>query len=185
MIAAAPSSAPYRGAPGAKVVIQQVSDFACSFCARADKTVDELVKAYPGKVKVVWRDKPLAVHADAPLAAEAAREAFAQKGNDGFSRMQKILFENQQRLSRQDLEDYAQRAGLDVAKFKRALDERTHKASIDADEKAVAEAGVSATPAFFVGPYFVSGAAPYAKLRRLVERVLAEPRVAAAKAKTE
>jgi protein-disulfide isomerase len=174
-IGAAPPGAPFRGAANAKVVIQEVGDFQCPFCKRADATMDELLKAYPGKIKIVWRDKPLEMHRDAALAAEAAREAFAQKGTDGFTKMRRALFDNQRALERGDLDGYAKEIGLDTGRFGRALDAHVHKALIDADDKATDDAGVSGTPAFFIGPYYVSGAAPYARFRRLVELVLHQP----------
>lgn len=181
-ISAAPANTPFRGAANAKVVIHEIGDFQCPFCKRADATMDELLKSYPGKIKIVWRDKPLSMHPDAPLAAEAAREAFAQKGSDGFAKMRRALFDNQNALKRDDLDGYAKSIGLDMGRFARALDAHVHKAVIDADEKATSEAGVSGTPAFFVGPYYVSGAAPYGKFRKLVELVLNPPPASASAA---
>ena len=174
-IGPAPANAPFKGTANAKVVIHEVSDFQCPFCKRVEGTLDELVKAYPGKIKIVWRDRPLPMHADAPLAAEAAREAHAQKGNDGFAKMSKLLFDNQQALKRDDLDGYARSIGLDMARFARALDTHVHKAAVDADSKAAVDAGAGGTPAFFIGPYFLSGAQPLAKFKKLVDRVLQEP----------
>jgi protein-disulfide isomerase len=171
-------TAPFRGAANAKVVIQEFSDFQCPFCGRAEPTIDELLKAYPGKVKVVWRNVPLPFHQDAPLAAEAAREAFVQKGNDGFSKMRELLFKGQKSqdgLKRTALEGYAATVGLDLQKFGKALDDRTHQAAIEADKKAASDAGISGTPAFTIGPYYLSGAQPLPKFKKLVDRVLSEP----------
>jgi protein-disulfide isomerase len=171
-------SAPFRGAANAKVVIQQFSDFQCPFCARVEPTVDEVLKAYPGKVKVVWRNLPLVMHADAPLSAEAAREAFVQKGNDGFSRYRELLFKHQRDqdgLKRAALEGYAAEIGLDARRFGKALDDRTHQAAVEADATAANAGGLTGTPAFLVGPYYLSGAQPLAKFKKLIERVLVEP----------
>ena len=44
------------------------------------------------------------------------------------------LFDNRQALTRPDLEKYAQELGLDVAKFKAALDSKKHETSIKADQ---------------------------------------------------
>lgn len=170
-----PANAPFRGTAGAKIVIQEFADFQCPFCAKVKPTLDELLKAYPGKIKVVWRDNPLSMHADAPLAAEAAREAYAQKGNEGFQKLSDLMWQHQRDLKRADLESYAQQAGLDVAKFGAALDKRTHKAAVDAEQKAAADAEVSGTPSFFIGPYFLSGAKDLAKFKKLVELALALP----------
>ena len=169
-----PPGAPYKGGANAKVVIQQWSDFQCPFCSRVEGTVSEISKNYGDKVKIVWRDKPLPMHPDAPLAAEAAREAAKQKGPDGFWKMHAKMFANQQKLKREDLESYAKEIGLDMDKFKAALDNRTHKATVDADDKAGSDIGISGTPAFVINGYYVSGAQPYTKFKKLIDRALAE-----------
>ncbi len=177
-IVAFPSSAPFRGSANAKVIIQEFSDFQCPFCGRAEATMDELLRLYPGQLKVVWRNLPLAMHADAPLAAEAAREAFAQKGNDGFSKFRALVFEHQREedgLKRAALESYAATVGLEVTKFGKALDDRVHRVVVEEDAKAANDAGIAGTPSFLVGPYALSGAQPLSKFKRLVERALTAP----------
>ncbi len=175
--------APFRGPANARVVIQEFGDFQCPFCGRAEGTLDELFKAYPTQVKLVWRDHPLPMHPLAPLAAEAAREVFAQKGNDGFAKMRKLLFDNQSRgsdgLERDALEGYAKSLGLDMKRFNAALDNHIHRPVIDADAKAATDAGITSTPAFVVGPYFVNGVQPLAKFKRLVNRTMNGPPPAA------
>ncbi|MFO0735316.1 MAG: thioredoxin domain-containing protein [Labilithrix sp.] len=174
-VAAVPANAPFRGSPNAKVVIQEFADFQCPFCAKVKPTIDELLKSYPGKIKVVWRDDPLSFHPDAPLAAEAAREAYAQKGNEGFNKFTDLVWQHQQDLKRSDLESYAQQVGLDATKFAAALDKHTHKATIDAEQKAANDAELGGTPAFFIGPYFISGAKDLPKFKKLVNLALNLP----------
>jgi protein-disulfide isomerase len=169
-----PAGAAFKGPANAKVVIQEWSDFQCPFCGRVGPQVKEVMKNYGDKVKFVWRDKPLPMHPDAPLAAEAAREALKQKGPDAFWKMHDKMFENQQKLKREDLEGYAKELGLDMDKFKAALDSHVHKAAVDADDKAGTDIGISGTPAFLINGYYISGAQPYPKFRKLIERALAE-----------
>ena len=52
--------------------------------------------------------------------------------------------------------------GLNMDKWKTALDNQTHKAEVEADTKAGNDAGISGTPAFVINGYFISGAQPYA-----------------------
>jgi protein-disulfide isomerase len=167
-----PTGAPWKGAANAKVIIQEWSDFQCPFCSRVGPTVAEIMKNYGDKVKFVWRDKPLPMHPDAPLAAEAAREALKQKGPDAFWKFHDKMFANQQKIKREDLEGYAKEIGLDMDKFKSALDNRTHKAAVEADDKAGTEVGISGTPAFLVNGFYVSGAQPYPKFKKLIDRAL-------------
>jgi protein-disulfide isomerase len=169
-----PAGDAYKGGKDAKVVIQQWSDFQCPFCSRVEPTVNEVSKTYGDKVKIVWRDKPLPMHPNAPIAAEAGREALKQKGSDGFWKMHKIMFENQQKLAREDLEGYAKTIGLDMDKFKAALDSHVHKAAVDADDKAGTDLGISGTPAFLINGYYISGAQPFPKFKKLIDRAMAE-----------
>ena len=163
---------PFKGPENAKVVIQEFSDFQCPFCNRVNPTIEQILKEYPKDVKIVWRNMPLAFHQDAPLAAEAAHEAFVQAGNKGFWKYHEKLFANQQAIKRPDLEKYAQEIGLDMAKFKAALDNHTHKAVIEKDMEAAKQAGVSGTPAFTVNGYFVSGAQPFAAFNKVIKLAL-------------
>lgn len=165
---------PTRGAANAKVVIQVFSDFQCPFCKRAAPLLGQIEAAFPGQVKIVWRNRPLPFHASAGPAAEAAMEAFAQKGAAGFWKMHDELFANQTALDRKDLEQYATTVGLDMKRFRAALDAGVHKPDIDADNDAGAKAGVSGTPTFVINGYVVRGAQPFIKLRKVVKRALAE-----------
>ncbi|MCL2778661.1 MAG: thioredoxin domain-containing protein [Polyangiaceae bacterium] len=169
-----PAGAPTRGPANAKVVIQEWSDFECPFCGRVEPTVAEIMKNFGDKVKFVWRDKPLPMHADAMPAAQAAREALKQKGSEGFWKMHGKLFANQRKLQREDLEGYAKDMGLDMEKFKAALDKGTHKAAIEADDKAGSEIGIDGTPAFLINGYYISGAQPYPVFKKAIERALAD-----------
>ena len=169
-----PSTSPFRGAKNAKVVIQEWADFQCPFCSRAESTVNDVMKEYGDRVKLVWRDKPLPMHPEAGIAAEAAREAFDQKGNAGFWVMHDSLFGNREHLKRDDLDSYATKEGLDMKRWNKALDGFTHKSDIDADDKVGTEIGITGTPAFLINDYYVSGAQPYPKFRKVIERALAE-----------
>jgi protein-disulfide isomerase len=173
-----PTNGPTKGNPKAKVTILEISDFQCPFCKRVeDQSMQQVMKDYGDKVKVIWRNKPLPMHPDAPLAAQAAMEAFKQKGSDGFWKYHDTLFANQQTpdgLKRPALEKYASDQGLDMTKFKAALDSGSHKAEVDADAAVADAAGISGTPAFSINGYFINGAQPYGKFRKLIERALAE-----------
>jgi len=172
-----PQSAPVKGNPHAKVVIQEFSDFQCPYCKRVEETVSEVMKNYGDKVKFYWRNFPLDFHPDAPLAAEAAVEAFKQKGNDGFWKMHDRIYAAQgtpEGIKRDNLEKIAQDIGLDMTKFKAALDNLSHKNDIEVDKAAGKAAGVSGTPAFFINGYFLNGAQPYPKFRKLIEKALSE-----------
>jgi protein-disulfide isomerase len=172
------ASSPFKGGANAKVVIQEFSDFQCPFCKRVEPTMTEIEKEFGNKVKIVWRHLPLPFHKDAPLASEASQEAFAQKGNAGFWKFHAKLFEVQgngeDAIKRPALEKIAEELGLDMAKFKQALDTRKHQAKVESDTKIGNAAGVNGTPAFVINGYFLSGAQPAAAFKKLINKALKE-----------
>jgi protein-disulfide isomerase len=173
-------NSPARGNLNAKVTVVEFSDFQCPFCKRAEESVNQVMQNYGDKIRFEWRNLPLPMHPDAPLAAQAAMEAYKQKGSDGFWKMHDLLYANQPSKDKQDglkreaLDGYAQQLGLDMGKWKTSLDSGSHKAEVDADAKIGQDAGIQGTPAFVINGYFVNGAQPYPKFRKLIERALAE-----------
>jgi len=177
-------SAPSKGAARATVTVVEFADFQCPYCKRANDTLDELLKAYPTQVKLVWRNMPLPFHAQAELAAEAGVEAFKQKGSATFWRMHDALYGHQtdpDGLSRTSIDGYARTLGLDMTKFAQALDTGSNGSAVDADAKAAKNAGLNGTPTFLVGrgsptgawtAYVLIGAQPLAKFKRLVDLAL-------------
>ena len=177
IIPAPTAASPSRGPGNAKVVVQYFGDFQCPFCKRVNDTLAALEAEFPGKIRLVFRHKPLPFHQDAPLAHQAAMEAFRQRGSAGFFAMYELIFAATGQpgaLERPALETYAQKLGLDAARFANALDTGVHQPAIDADVQMADAAGISGTPGFVINGYFVSGAQPLHKFRKIVRRALAE-----------
>ncbi|MRG91596.1 DsbA family protein [Polyangium spumosum] len=179
----APSESAWKGNDKAKVVMQIFSDFECPFCKRAEATVEQVEKAYGDKVKIVWRHKPLPFHKNAMPAALAAEEAKKQKGNEGFWKMHAALFKGAgtpDAFARTTLEKYAEEQGLDLGKFKSALDSEAHKKFIESESAVADKAGISGTPAFHIAApgktegYFISGAQAFPKFKKLIDLTLKE-----------
>ena len=166
------SSSPTRG--GGIVTVQIFSDFQCPFCKRVEPTIADLEKAFPGKLRIVWRNRPLPMHDNAEEAAEAALEARKQKGNAGFWKMHDLMFAAQDHLDRAGLEEMALQAGLDAKRFRQALDQKTHQAEIDADGKIADDLDIHGTPSVLVNDVFVSGAQPLGQFKRAVRAALAK-----------
>ena len=168
--------APVKGGAGAKVVIEQFSDFQCPFCSRVEPTVKQIEETYGNKVKIVWRNYPLPFHQNAMPAAEAASEVFAQGGNEKFWQFHGLLFANQQALTRPDLEKYAEQiGGINMPKFKAALDSNKHKAAVQADIDAVEKSGARiGTPSFFINGKLLQGAQPFDAFKPAIDKALAD-----------
>jgi len=163
------TGAPIKGAKDALVTIVQFSDYQCPFCSRVEPTMDKIMEEYKGKVRVAWRDLPLPFHPNAMPAAIAARAA----GEQGkFWEMHKKLFADQAHLDRETYEKYAQELGLNMGKFKAALDAQKGKEGIEADAAAGGKIGARGTPAFFINGKFLSGAQPFESFKAKIDEEL-------------
>jgi protein-disulfide isomerase len=160
-----------RGPKDAPLTVVLFSDFQCPFCSRVEPSITELEKTYPGKVRVFWKNFPLSFHNNAKPAAEAAMAAHEQ---GKFWQMHEILFKNQQNLDGASLEKYAKEIGLDMAKFKAAMDSHKFVAQIEADTKQGSSVGVQGTPASFVNGHFINGAQPFDAFKKIADEELAK-----------
>lgn len=164
--AAVPAGALHQGAPGALATVLIFSDFECPVCARVPSVIKELTSTYPGAIRIVFKHNPLPMHANAPLAHEAALAAAAQ---GKFWEMHDRLFANQQRLALDDLVAHAAAIGLDVVRFRAALEDRRFKPVVDQDVTEAQALGVTSTPTIFVNGSRYNGLPAFPALRAQVE----------------
>lgn len=163
------------GGEKAPVTIVEFSDFQCPFCSRVNETIDQVMKTYGDKVRLVFRDYPLPFHEQAPKAAEAAQCAHEQ---GKFWEMHDKLFANQRALQVADLKKYAGELGLDQAKFDGCLDSGKMEAVVKKNLEEGGAAGVEGTPAFFINGRLVSGAQPFEEFKRVIDKELTRKGVA-------
>lgn len=138
---------PVRGDANAAVTIVEFTDFQCPACAAMHPVLDEVVKSYGTRVRLVVRDFPLAMHANARKAAEAANAAHAQ---GKFFEYAALLFKRQDALDLPSLKKYASELGLDRARFDVALDGGKYSAEVKHDMDDGQSYGIGSTPTIFV-----------------------------------
>jgi protein-disulfide isomerase len=160
---------PARGPDNAPITIVEFSDFQCPYCSRASATVDEVLNAYPGKIRLVFRHYPLPFHAEAPKASEASMCANEQ---GKFWEYHDVLFKNQQQLAVADLKNHASAIGLDAAKFAECLDSGKNASVVEKDMEAGKKVGVNGTPAFFINGIMLSGAQPIEEFKAVIDSEL-------------
>lgn len=160
---------PAYGPADAKVTVVEFSDFQCPYCSVAATAVTELKEKYGDRVRFVFRQYPLSFHKEAHLAAQASLAANAQ---GKFWEFHDKVFANQKALLRADLEKYAEEIGLDMDAFKKALDEGTYKAAVDAELELGGEVFVDGTPTMFVNGVRVANATDVASISTAIDKAL-------------
>lgn len=142
------------GSPTALVTVEEFADFQCPTCATTHPMMNEIKSIYGNRIKFIFRDFPLAIPAhDKSYEAAVAAEAAGMQGK--FWDMQNQLFTNQQVWTanpgyKQIWNDYAQKLGLDVAKFQSDMAGIAAKSRVDEDIKRGKGLNVNSTPTIFV-----------------------------------
>ncbi len=170
-VAVGEANNPAKGPAGAPITLVEFSDFQCPYCARVNPTLAKLQEAYPGKLRIVFRDLPLLnMHKNAGHAAEAAHCANDQ---GKFWEMHDRLFANQGKLAPADLKEHAVALGLDATAFNQCLDSGKYTAEWRRDSEEAGRLGLSGTPAFFINGRLLSGAQPYEAFAQVIDEELA------------
>lgn len=165
--AAVQAEGPARGKASAPVTIVEFSDFECPFCSRAAQTIRKITDTYGERVRVVFRDFPLASHRTAPRAAEAAHCADEQ---GKFWEMHDLLLaKGGVPLSDGDLRKAAADAGAEVDLFNVCLASGRYAEAWKTSQEEGTRAGVTSTPTFFINGRMVIGAAPYEMFQSIID----------------
>ena len=137
-----------RGPITAPLTLLEYGDYECPFCAAAHPNVKQVLGELGDQLAFAYRHFPLTtIHPHAFTAAEAAEAAGAQ---GRFWEMHDLLFENQDRLSMEDLLVYAQLLGLNMDRFVADLQRHTYEPRVREDFMTGVRSGVNGTPTFFV-----------------------------------
>ncbi len=109
------------------------------------------------------------------MGAAIASEAAHNQGK--FWEYHDKLFANQQKLTPDDLKQYAKQLGLDTARFEADLANPAIKQRISADMSEVNAIGVTGTPAFLINGHYLSGAQPFDGFARVINAELTKLKI--------
>jgi len=159
------------GPDDAPITIIEFSDYQCPFCRRwHDEVYEQLLAAYPGKIKFVYRNLPLtSIHSDAQSAAEAAMCAGEQNAYWQFH--DKLL--SSEILGTGAYTQYAQDLNLDMLAFDACVTTQKYKDAIQADSDFALNLGVRSTPTFFINGLAIVGAQPLDVFKQVIDKELA------------
>ncbi len=174
------------GSPTAAVTVEEFADFQCGSCAAAHPTMNEIKSMYGSRIKFIFRNYPLAIPAhDKSYDAAVAAEAAGLQGK--FWDMQNQLFTNQQVWTanpdyKRVWNEYAQKIGLDMAKFSSDMAGIAAKGRVDADMARGKGLNVNSTPTVYINGVSI----PYTelkvdRLRTIIDAEIAKGSAPAAK----
>jgi protein-disulfide isomerase len=161
---------PSLGPAEAPVTVVEFSDFQCPYCVRVYPVLQDLVKTYGNKVRLVYRQFPLNIHDQARVASEASLCADEQ---NRFWDMHNTFFNNQSTVNKAGSRRVAEGLGLDMKAYDECMASGRSAARVDKDLADGEVLGVTGTPATFINGRMVSGAASAEQFKSLIDDELA------------
>ena len=131
--------------------------------------LEEVLREFDGKIRLVHKDFPVPTHKGALPAAEAARCAAAQ---GAFWPYHDLLYLSVPDFSRNDLVGYAARLSLDRERFATCLDTHQFRQDIETDVKEGRALKLRGTPTFLVNGQPLEGAQPIEAFRDAIRNAL-------------
>ncbi len=136
-------NSPALGPANAPVTIVIWSDFECPHCKHVVPIVERIQEAHASDVRLVHKFYPLPRHTNAKL---AARAAWAAQQQGKYWEMERIIFENQNKLGEQTILEFAESLGLKMERLKTDMDSDGATQAIERDKAEADKLGLDGTP---------------------------------------
>lgn len=138
---------PLKGNPSAPVTVVEFVDYECPHCKKVQPVLRQVLDEYKDEVKLAFKHYPLGGHTNARLAAEATMAANQQGKFWAFNDKVWAISES---LTPAALEQIAKDVGLDVAKWRAAVESEDVRARVDRDKREGQTLGISSTPTIYI-----------------------------------
>lgn len=136
-----------RGNPDAKIALIEYSDYQCPFCIRFHETAKQAVEKYDGDLMWVYRHFPLdSLHPHARTAAQASECVAELAGNDAFWTFSDALFDRQDEINEDKIDELALKSGIDQTEYENCLTSEETAKKVEDDLSNGSESGVRGTP---------------------------------------
>jgi protein-disulfide isomerase len=175
---------PVRGNKDAKVTMVVYDDFQCPYCSRLHQTLNDLLKSYGDRIKVVYKDYPLVeIH---PWAERAAIDSgcLAKQSEGAYWDFADYVHANGRQIQgeKRPLEmqlaevdritmDVGKRHSADAAALESCVKTQSNT-DLKASLKEASGMGVEATPAIFIDGMKLEGAVPEEELKLVLDKEL-------------
>lgn len=157
--------APAIGSKNPKVDIVVFNSFTCGFCRKVNPVLQQLLKKYPDKVRVVYRHF---IRNETDIVAANAVECAGEQNK--FWQMQDQIFGDN--ANEFNFKRYAQNAGLNVDQFNKCLVSAKYTSKANNDSEMGRTLGVQGTPTFVINGDVMVGYRPFESFESIIKKSL-------------
>lgn len=132
-------------------------------------TLKKIMNEYDGKIRLVVKNVP---YGQRQYSVASALAALAAGDQGKYWEMHDLLFQRWPQLDSESLIGYGRELGLDIERFKQAMNSKRHREAIERDLTLGDELRVYMTPTFFInGKKFVGELRPR-EFKKIIEEEL-------------
>jgi protein-disulfide isomerase len=173
-----------RGRAGAPVIIYEMSDFECPYCAQFwRETLPAIEHDYiaTGKARLIFVNLPLSIHPNAEPAAELAMCAARQHK---FWQMHDLLFRSQDQWA--ELKEpgpyflaLGDSVGANQSQLQQCLRTKAMRPVVQADFEGSVKSGAISTPTFYIEGQLIVGSQPFGLFKAVLDSIIRQKTAAA------
>ena len=171
-----------HGPSSAPITIVEYSDFQCPFCRTGSQHLDEVMAAYPGKVRVVFKHMPLEDKHPTARRASEYFEAIAMQDSGKAYKFKKLVFKDQNQTYQPvaNVEKFykklARKAGANMGRLASDLKKKAKEISkiIESDMGEASGFGFNGTPGYLINGVSVKGAMPVSVFKGIIDRHMSQ-----------
>lgn len=141
------------GPRNAPVTIVEFFDYRCPYCHDAMTWLFEAQRRNPQTVRVIFKEFPVLGEAS----VEASQAAVASIKQGKYVAFHRAVMAHRGQLDSAQIDNLARRAGIDVARMRRDMDDRAIMDHLQSNHEIAAESKIDGTPAFLINGRWVRG----------------------------
>ena len=158
---------PFLGSGENPVTIVEFADYKCEVCQKQQRILKNIRSAYKDKVRIIWKDYPVAEKDF--LSFKAARAARCAHQQNSFWEYNKQLYKKDLEKEREFFVKIAEDLGLDSSSFSECFQKKKVDSAIMDNIKEANALGISGIPFIYVNDQEILGETSYEELKRLIE----------------
>ena len=160
---------PVKGAPDAKVIIYEYSDFLCSACKDRQADLAALAKYFGDKISFVFKGVPVTDH---PESQNAMLAAYCAAEQNRFWEYKDLLFNNQALLNELMYRELATQLGLNLDQFNQCYSQKKYQSLITNNLADALSLQINSTPTLYINRQKIEGFFDFTSIKGTVEQGL-------------
>ncbi len=165
-----------KGNGDADIIVIQFGEYECQFCSKfALEILPDLQEDYiaTGKIIYIFKDFPIENKKNSKLASQASYCA-GDQGEEKYWEMHIKLFENHDKLSEEDLYNYAEEIEVESDSFKTCLTSGKYKNLVARNKQQGEKLDVNNNPTLIINNEKLVGLQPYENIKKVIDTHLKE-----------